>query len=243
LARAGHTADGAAARGYLSAVRLTTIALPNRVTSTLRLTGITHAKGAMTLEDIQYVLNAVGNRTQMTDSVGTTTWTYDNLDRLTNVGYPNGDTVVYSYDAVGNRTSHTVNGVPKTNTFDLANRMTASGSDTYTFDANGNQLTKTSGGVTTTYSYDALDRLTGISGPVSASYSYNSDGLRVRKVVGGATTNYAWDVLGLPVVLADGDEYVWGKGLIGRVVGGATATYAHADGLGSVRLLAVAARV
>ncbi len=173
----------------------------------------------------------------MTDSAGTTSWTYDNLDRLTNVSYPNGDTVAYGYDAVGNRTSHTINGVPKTNTFDQANRMTASGADTYTYDANGNQLTKTSGGTTTTYAYDALNRMTGITGPVTATYTYNGDGLRVRKVVGAATTNYTWDVLGLPVVLADGDEYVWGAGLVGRVVGGTTATYAHADGLGSVRLL------
>jgi YD repeat-containing protein len=68
---------------------------------------------------------AVRNRTSMTNSTGTTTWTYDNLDRLTNVAYPNGDTVAYGYDTVGNRTSHTVNGVAKTNTFDDANRMTA----------------------------------------------------------------------------------------------------------------------
>jgi RHS repeat-associated protein len=228
---------------YDSAGRLTGIALPNGVTSTLtydiadRLTRMTHAWGMTTLEDIQYVLNAVGNRTQMTDSAGTTSWTYDNLDRLTNVSYPNGDTVAYGYDAVGNRTSHTINGVPKTNTFDAANRMTASGTDTYTYDANGNQLTRTSGGTTTTYSYDALDRLTGISGPVTASYSYNGDGLRVRRVVGGATTNYAWDTVNLARVIDDGNEYIWGRELISRVAAGTTATYSHGDALGSIRLL------
>jgi RHS repeat-associated protein len=234
---------GTTSYSYDSAGRLSSIALPNGVTSTLSydiadwLTRLTHARGMTTLEDIQYVLNAVGNRTQMTDSAGTTSWTYDALDRLTNASYPNGDAVAYGYDAVGNRVSHTINGVPKMNTFDLANRMTASGSDTYSFDANGNQLTKTSGGTTTTYAYDALDRLTGITGPVTASYTSNGDGLRVRKVTGGTTTTYAWDVLGLPVVLSDGDEYVWGHGLIGRVAAGTTATYAQADGLGSVRLL------
>ena len=121
--------------------------------------------------------------------------------------------------------------------FDAANRLTALGADSYTYDANGNQTGKTSGGVTTTYSYDALDRLTGISGPVTASYSYNGDGLRVSKTVGGTTTTYTWDVLGLPVVLADGTEYVWGQGLISQITSSSAATYAHADGLGSIRLL------
>jgi RHS repeat-associated protein len=226
-----------------AAGRLTGIATPNGVNSTLaydladRLTRIAHVQGMTTLEDIQYVVNAVGNRTSMTDSAGTTTWTYDNLDRLTNVSYPNGDTVAYGYDKVGNRTSHTMNGSPKTNAFDDANRLTASGTDTYTYDANGNQTSKTSGGVTTTFSYDALDRLVGVSGPVTASYSYNGDGLRVSKTIGGNTTPFSWGAIDLPRVISDGTEYVWGAGLIGQVTGGGTPTYAHADGLGSIRLL------
>jgi RHS repeat-associated protein len=234
---------GTTSYSYDAAGRLTGVATPNGVSSTLaydiadRLTSITHVKGMTTLEDIQYVVNAVGNRTQMTDSVGTTNWTYDNLDRLTNVSYPNGDTVAYGYDKVGNRTSHTINGVVKMNSFDDANRMTASGTDSYTYDANGNQTSKTIGSVTTTYSYDALDRLTGISGPVTASYAYNGDGLRVSKTVGGTTTRFTWDVLGIGQVIADGNEYVWGHGLVGQVTAGGTATYAHADGLGSIRLL------
>jgi YD repeat-containing protein len=69
-----------------------------------------------TPEDIQYVVNPTGNCTSMTDSAGTTIWTFDNPDRLTNASYPNGDSVAHGYDKMGNRTSHTVNGVAKTNT-------------------------------------------------------------------------------------------------------------------------------
>jgi RHS repeat-associated protein len=156
----------------------------------------------MLLTVIQYVVNAVSHRTSVADSAETTSWSYDNLDRLTNVTYPNGDTVAYGYDEVGNHTSHT----------DALNRQTV-------------------------YAYDALDRLTGISGPVTAGYAYNGDGLRVSKTVGGATTRYTWDVLGLPRVLADGNEYVWGYGLVAQVTGAGTATYAHVDGLGSVRVV------
>jgi YD repeat-containing protein len=105
------------------------------------------------------------------------------------------------------------------------------------YDANGNQTGKTSGGVTTTFSYDALDRLVGIFGPVTATYSYNGDGLRVSKTVGGATTRFTWDAIALPRALSDGNEYIWGSGLIGQATTGGTATYAHGDGLGSIRLL------
>lgn len=141
--------------------------------------------------------------------------------------------------AAGNRTTHTVNGVVTTNSFDLANRLTASGATTYSYDPNGNQTGRVAGGVTTSYAYNALDQLTAVTTPTTtASYAYNGDGLRVAKTVGGTTTRFAWDHLGLPVVLADGDEYVWGQGLVSRLASGSGAlTYAHADGLGSIRLL------
>ena len=41
-------------------------------------------------------------------SQNTTTYQYDNLNRLTLVTYSNGTSVAYTYDAVGNRTSKTV---------------------------------------------------------------------------------------------------------------------------------------
>ena len=50
------------------------------------------------------------------------------------------------------------------------------------------------------------------------------------------TTNYTWDPAGIGTVLGDGNEYVWGQGLISQVASGGT-TYSQADGLGSVRLL------
>jgi RHS repeat-associated protein len=231
--------------GYDTAGRLTSIAYPNGVTSTLgydnanRLTSITHANGAGTLESISYVLNAAGMRESMTDGSGQTTWGYDALDRLTSASYPNGDAVSYGYDAVGNRTSLTINGNTTTNTFDAADRLTASGTTTYGYDANGNQTSTTVGGVTTTYSYDSLNRLTSVTsgGSTLASYSYNGDGLRTSKTVSGVTTQFTWDPTGLGTVISDGDSYVWGLGLVGRITAGGTRTYAHQDGLGSTRLI------
>src|SRR5579862_101365 len=122
-------------------------------------------------------------------------------------------------------------------TYDAANRLLSAGSTTYGYDTNGNQTSKTAGGATTSYSYDALNRMTGISGPATASYSYNGDGLRVGKTVNGTTTPYVWDPTGMPMVLSDGNEYVWGQGLISAISAGGIPSYAHADGLGSIRML------
>jgi RHS repeat-associated protein len=60
--------------------------------------------------------------------------------------------------------------------------------------------------------------------------------LRVSKTVGTTTTDYTWDPTGLGNVLSDGNDYVWGLGLISQIASG-TPTYAHSDGLGSIRLL------
>jgi RHS repeat-associated protein len=243
--------------GYDLAGRRTSLTLPGHLAggytydNANRLTGIVHpytllTGGAVTL-GLTYVYDNAGNRTQITDTQagGTqiTNFAYDALNRLTAATYPNGDMLSYGYDAVGNRTSQTTNGMMVTNTFDLANRMTASGSDTYTFDANGNQTGQTVGGVMTSFSYDALDRLTAIGGPTPATYVYNGLNLRVSKTVGMTTTRFAWDLaMSTPVLLSDGasTEYIYGHELIGQVVtsgGMGTATYAHADVLGSVRLV------
>ena len=155
---------------------------------------------------------------------------------MTEVDYPNSDVVSYGYDAVGNRTSLTVNGTTTTNTFDNANELTAAGSDSYSYDDTGNLTSKTVSSVTTTYGYDELNQLTSISGPTSASYVYNGDGLRVSKTVSSTTTNYTWDQTGIGQVISDGNDYVWGLGLISHIASG-TPTYAHSDGLGSTRLL------
>ena len=71
---------------------------------------------------------------------------------------------------------------------------------------------------------------------MSASYVYNGDGLRVSKTVSSTTTDYTWDQTGIGQVISDGNDYVWGLGLISQITSG-TPTYAHSDGLGDTRLL------
>jgi YD repeat-containing protein len=59
---------------------------------------------------IAYRYDDAGNRLEMTDGTGTTTYGYDALYRLTNVTYPDESTEAYEYDEVGNRLRKWVNG-------------------------------------------------------------------------------------------------------------------------------------
>jgi YD repeat-containing protein len=80
------------------------------------------------------VFDAFGNRTSMTDSSGTATYSYDDADRLTSVTPPSPDPVVsYTWDDNGN----------------LTNR----GSDSFTWDYEDRMTTATVGGINSSYTY------------------------------------------------------------------------------------------
>jgi RHS repeat-associated protein len=67
----------------------------------------------------------------------------------------------------------------------------------------------------------------------TTTFAYRGDGLRHTKTIGGVSTTFTWDIAaGLPVVLDDGAQYVYGAGLASQKQGG-NWYYYLADGLGS----------
>ena len=127
----------------------------------------------------------------MADASGSTSYTYDNRDRLVTEATPEG-TLTYTYDAHGNvltLASSNTNGASLTYTYDALGRLAnvtdnrlvaqgaASGLTTYTYDAVSNQATYTyPNSVQSTFTYDTLNRLTQMvsakSGTNLASYAY-----------------------------------------------------------------------
>jgi RHS repeat-associated protein len=173
----------------------------------------------------------------MVDTTGTTTYTYDDLYRLTDVTYPNSDVQTYDYDPMGNRTEKTHNSVPTTYSCDDADQMTLAGGVSYDYDDNGNQVASGSD----TFDWDAENRLveTNIAS-VTGTYDYNGDGLRITRTIGGSGVSYVWDLnSSLPVVLEDttGNRYVYGLDLLTRIDGTDDEWYLY-DGLGSTTGLA-----
>lgn len=188
-----------------------------------------------------YVVDAVGNRTQVTDGSGkVTSYGYDALNELVSV--TSGTSVIrYSYDAAGNRLTMTAPGTSVSYAYDADDRMLASGSLMYAYDANGNltSRTMTATGSPISYSYDAANRLVAASGPVASAFSYDGDGTRVSQTVSSGTYSYVNDVANRsPVVLQesgpDGNiSYAYGLGLISASSSVFDYFYHH-DGLGSV---------
>lgn len=133
--------------------------------------------------------DAAGRRTAMTDGTGTSTWTWDSLDRLTSSTNGAGATVGYGYDLEEHVTSLTYpGGVSVTRHFDAAGRMDwvedwAGNRTTFAYDADSNPVTRTlpaATNVVDSFTFDNADRLTAVNVnrllvPL-ASFTYGRDG-------------------------------------------------------------------
>ncbi len=104
---------------------------------------------------VSFLYDDNGNRTQMTDSVGTTQYAYDNLDRTTQVTDPFGNIIGYGYDESSNRTSIDYDAVtPGVKVVQ------------YTFDGNGRLASLTDWATHTfNYSYDPVGNIIELAYP------------------------------------------------------------------------------
>ncbi len=154
---------------------------------------------------VKFTYTGTGKRATMSDASGMTTYTYDQLDRLTTKQAPAG-TLTYTHDGAGNLLSIEVGGSASANyTYDTDNRLeTASGPATgmssYGYDAAGNLITVTyPNGVSHNYTFDELNRLTNVAVSKSgtlASYAYVLEAAGHRTSVtelSGRKATYAYD--------------------------------------------------
>lgn len=155
------------------------------------LTGVHYSDGAT--PDVAYSYDADGRRVAMTDSTGTSRYTWDEIGRLTSATDGSGQTTSYRYDPAGALTELTYpNGQQISRGYDAAGRLTSladglGNTTNFGYDPNGNLTTiaypAAGGGVTEAYRYDPANQLTAISdtagtaaGPlVWASYRYTRD--------------------------------------------------------------------
>jgi RHS repeat-associated protein len=132
-----------------------------------RLTEISYSDGHTPTAKYEY--NADGLRSKMIDGSGTTTYEYDQFDRLTSTKDGNGDTTGYEYDLANEQTKITYpNAKAVTRSFDNAGRLKSvtdwlGNTTNFGYDQNSNQTTTAfpSGtGNEDTYTFDDADRLT-----------------------------------------------------------------------------------
>ncbi|ADY56430.1 RHS repeat-associated core domain protein [Syntrophobotulus glycolicus DSM 8271] len=217
---------------------------------------LTNKKADQTVIDAYtYTYDAAGNMISKTDGKGTTTYTYDPLNRLETVTEPSSKITGYTFDGAGNRLTQTETYQGSTildvYTYNTQNRLTGlvtalngvtAKTVSYAYDHNGNQLnvstTAYQNGIagtteTMTNTFDSLNRLIGTGMPdgTNVTNAYNGEGFRVRKDVNGQVAKYVYE--GDKIVLElDGlgnqiARNLYGTNLISRTVQGTTLYYMY----------------
>jgi RHS repeat-associated protein len=140
-----------------------------------RLYSITTNSPTQGLQNISYTYDNGGNITEITDLMDanrTQTFTYDHLNRLTQVQSPVYGTLTYQYNEIGNMMYNSQVG---TYTYGAKpHAVIQAGTNTYQYDANGNMTQRPN--QTITYDYD--------NRPVSinrTTFIYDYSGQRVKK--------------------------------------------------------------
>jgi len=166
-----------------------------------------------------YTYDAASNRTGFTDpESGSTSYSYDTLNRLTTLAPPSAFTTGsfgFSYDALSRRTQMTrPNSVATNYTYDNLSRLltvlhqTGAGTidgASYTVDSAGNRTAKTDqrSAVTSNYAYDQIYQLTQVTqaATTTESYSYDPVGNRTASLgVSSYTTNASNELTAIPGV-------------------------------------------
>ncbi|MBP7588381.1 MAG: RHS repeat protein [Thermoanaerobaculia bacterium] len=222
-----------------------------------RTLSITNRQNAALIASYVYAYDDNGNRSEQLETNGgapeTTTYGYDDADRLTEVHYPD-QTVTYTLDPVGNRETETIVAAGGTTTsaktlaYDVRDRLLSvtdsvdpANDATLAWDENGNQISKTQGSLIRGQIYDALDRLVEVqdNGLLLERYSYDPAGFRIRKADPGGIFRYVRDD---SAVLQQTDDagatiarYEWGGDrLVSMSHTAEGRSFSLFDGLGSV---------
>lgn len=157
-----------------------------------------------------YSYDARGRLTSATDDQGTTTLSYDNADRVTQIDYPTGRSLFYGYNEAGLRAS--LSDGEDYNLFydyDALGRLTGLRDEdgqvvAYVYDAAGNLLREENGnGTLSLFTYDEAGRLTRIEnqapdGSINSfnAYGYDAAGQRVSNETQDGTWTYGYDAIG-----------------------------------------------
>ena len=184
---------------YDAGNRLTTRTAPNGVTTSYaydgldRLTSLMHTAGGNTLTGNLYTYNNANNISSWTTASEQKAYTYDAVDRVTNVTNYEMHAENYSYDGVGNRVaSH----LSATYAYQPVNKLTSTATATYSYDNNGNLISKTDASGTTSYSFNEEHQLTQVTlaSGLTVNYKYDGLGRRIQRTTSaGADERYVYD--------------------------------------------------
>jgi RHS repeat-associated protein len=160
----------------------------------------------ITINSLSFTYGVDDNTATQTDALGhTTSYQYDNLNRLIHTTFADSSTVSFAHDSFGNQTGITdQRGHTLTKSYDAYDRLTQltdpnGGVTQFSYDTNGRLLTLTdANGHPTTYTYDADGKVLTQSNALNlaTSYTYDAAGnVLSRTDANSKTTNYTYDAL------------------------------------------------
>ena len=152
-------------------------------------------------ETLTFTYDSVGNRLTASDQYSTTTYTYDDANRLASV---NG--VQYAYDANGNLLSDCVNSYVYNSANRLIRQSGPAGTVSYLYNGLGDRLQETVNGVITTFTVDLATGLTQTLDDGTNAYVYGNN--RVAQVNNSGTQYFLGDALGSVRQMTDGSGAV-----------------------------------
>jgi tripartite motif-containing protein 71 len=204
---------------------------------------------AETTPTVKYEYDKDGNRTTQHDGTGTSSYTYDQLDRLTETKDGHGDTTSYEYDLANEQTKITYpNGKAVTRSYDSNGRLKSvtdwlEHTTKFGYDA-GSNLTATifpsATGDEDTYKYDEADQASeikmtkGTEALASLAYTRNRDGeiteAASKGLPGEEKPAYVYDE-NSRITKAAGSTYKYDAANNATQIAGSTYAYNSADEL------------
>jgi RHS repeat-associated protein len=185
------------------------------------LKSVTYSDGGT--PNVSYQYDADGQRTQMTDGTGTTTYAFDSLHRLTSNQNGASAQVQYGYDLLGHVTQIIYPGGrgAVNRTYDAAGRLVAvsdwlNNTTRFAYDPNGNLTAQRyPNGVVASLDYDAADRIkqsvevsngsqllslgytqdmsSQLTAENSTTYGYDPNNRLITATIGSSRTAYGYD--------------------------------------------------
>lgn len=167
--------------GYDAAGNLITVTPPSPL-----------AQVTLTVDNVSRVTSVTS---QPSGNIQTTSFTYDALDRVTDISYDKGAKVDYSYDANGNVVTFSDNTGATLFTYDAVNQQVKKTLPNGTvisagYDPVGNLTSVTDPGGTVNYSYDKVNLLATLTEPggLQTTYSYDTAYKRIKEVYPNGVT-------------------------------------------------------
>lgn len=159
----------------------------------------------------KYSYDANGNQVMKEENGKATLYSYDSVNRLEKVSYPEGNNEKFDYDNAGNRLAREFGESIENYKYDQNNRLIQKVSNgivtDYEYDVRGNLVKEIEGESVRNFEYDEFNRLTKVINPDGTYLEniYDAEGMRVQTIENGEYRRFIFD--GKQIISEVGEDW------------------------------------